>query len=164
MARYLHYISEGEIRDQWYAKIVEELNNMGIDNVNILELIVNGNQRSDLVTYVCKNGNCSPLFLFEFKNQFKNQSRISHAKICQQAKQYASIIKPLYTVIVDLINSLDLYIYQDVNNICNFNSILNYNNHSFKYYLDLFDYFFRGFLPQHLSVPNFTTSKINVIY
>lgn len=43
MARYLHYISEGEIRDQWYAKIVEELNNMGIDNVTIPELIVKGN-------------------------------------------------------------------------------------------------------------------------
>ncbi|WP_016730006.1 hypothetical protein [Saccharolobus islandicus] len=151
MVRYLHFISEGEIRDQWYAEIVEYLKRRGIDSINIPEMLV-GNQRADLVTYICNNGYCSPLFLFEFKNELKSSS---HTKICQQAFNYASIINPYYTVCVDLTNFIRLEIYHGNTQI--FSS-------SFQSYGELFNYFFSVFLPQALSVTlNFTIPRSAVI-
>ncbi|ACP44900.1 conserved hypothetical protein [Sulfolobus islandicus Y.G.57.14] len=152
MARYLHYISEGEIRDKWYAKIVEDLTRMGIDNVSIPELIVRGNEKADLVTYICKNDYCYPIFLFEFKNELNK----SHRSICYQASNYASIINPYYTICVDLTKSLYyLIIYHGSNAILNM---------MFQSYEELFNYFFSIFLPRSLSASlNFTIPKNIVI-
>jgi hypothetical protein len=155
MVRYLHFISEGELRDQWYAALVEYFRAKNIDNVNIPEMLVgNQNQRSDLVTYICNNGYCSPLFLFEFKNQLK-RGGISHHGICQQAFKYSSIVNPYYTICVDLTNYIYLKIYHGNNQV--------FRNY-FQSYADLFNYFFSSFLPQALSVTlNFTIPRSTVI-
>jgi hypothetical protein len=155
MVRYLHFIGEGEIRDQWYAALVEYFRAKNIDNVNIPEMLVgNQNQRSDLVTYICNNGYCSPLFLFEFKNELK-RGGISHYGICKQALKYSSIINPYYTICVDLTKSIYLIIYHGNKEV--------FSNY-FQSYADLFNYFFSGFLPRALSVTlNFTIPRSTVI-
>lgn len=161
MARYLHYISEGEIRDKWYAKIVEDLTRMGIDNVTIPEMQVGGNGRTDLITYICNNGYCYPFLLFEFKNQLGT----SHAKICQQAMNYSSIIKPYYTVCVDLTNFLYLKIYQgNINNVVHSNSYQSYTGLFNDFFSNFLPYSLRNFFTKSLSVPPTSTiPKSNVI-
>lgn len=89
-------VSEGTIRDAWYSDIVEYMLDENVDNVTIPELVLQNNQRPDLVTYICENEYCSPFLLIEFKKE--PSGRQSKAYI--QSLRYSNVIKPRYTVIV----------------------------------------------------------------
>ncbi|BAB67091.1 hypothetical protein [Sulfurisphaera tokodaii] len=144
MVRYIHYISEGEIRDEFYSYIVNYLLQNNIPSIAIPEMVISNNKRTDLIAYICR-GSCFPFMLIEFKNELK---QTSHAKVVNQALNYSSIINPCYTVIVDLTSSpFYLVIYKGNSQIY---------DKAYDSYQALVNDFFKNFLSQ--SQENCTAS------
>ena len=152
MKRLLHYVSEGEIRDYWYAELTNYFSGRA-DSISIPEMWVGGRGRADLVTYVCWGELCGPLFLFEFKSELGSGRRITHSKVRNQALRYSAAVDPEYTVSVDLTSSMYLTVYQRGVVV---------EDRLFHSYAGLFNYFFSVFLPS-ARTSRFTVPRENVI-
>ncbi|MBB5254871.1 hypothetical protein D1869_14605 [Sulfurisphaera ohwakuensis] len=74
------------------------MNSNRIPNVVVPEPVLPDNRRPDLVVYICAREHCYIFMVIEVKFDTK----VTESQAVRQAQNYASILKPLYTVVAGL--------------------------------------------------------------